>query len=75
MALQGLGFVHPACFGQLELTRAVQNFLQIDVKKSVPQEGKPKACKVFVGGLAPETTEGEAFRNRYRIPYCIQRPA
>ena len=27
------------------------------MKKSVPQEGKPKACKVFVGGLAPETTE------------------
>jgi hypothetical protein len=33
--------------------------LQIDVKKSVPQEGKPKACKVFVGGLSPETTEGD----------------
>ncbi|KAL4535164.1 hypothetical protein Ndes2526B_g06069 [Nannochloris sp. 'desiccata'] len=32
---------------------------QIDVKKSVPQEGKPKACKVFVGGLSPETTEGD----------------
>jgi RNA recognition motif-containing protein len=30
---------------------------QIDVKRSVPQESKPKACKVFVGGLAPETGE------------------
>lgn len=32
---------------------------QIDAKKSVPQELKPKARKVFVGGLAPETTEKE----------------
>lgn len=32
--------------------------LQIDTKKSVPQESKPKARKIFVGGLAPETTEG-----------------
>jgi hypothetical protein len=32
--------------------------LQIDAKKSVPQEMKPKARKVFVGGLSPETTEG-----------------
>jgi hypothetical protein len=33
-------------------------FSQIDVKKSVPQESKPKARKIFVGGLAPETREG-----------------
>lgn len=33
--------------------------LQIDAKKSVPLEQKPKARKIFVGGLAPETTEGE----------------
>lgn len=33
---------------------------QIDAKKSVPQEQKPKARKIFVGGLAPETTEGES---------------
>ena len=32
---------------------------QIDAKKSVPQEQKPKARKIFVGGLGPETTEGE----------------
>ena len=31
---------------------------QIDVKRSVPQEQKPKARKIFVGGLAPETDEG-----------------
>ena len=31
---------------------------QIDAKKSVPLEQKPKARKIFVGGLAPETTEG-----------------
>ncbi|KAL6774559.1 hypothetical protein ACKKBG_A25475 [Auxenochlorella protothecoides x Auxenochlorella symbiontica] len=34
---------------------------QIDAKKSVPLEQKPKARKIFVGGLAPETTE-EAFK-------------
>ncbi len=34
-------------------------WLQIDAKKSVPQEMKPKARKVFVGGLSPDTTEGE----------------
>jgi hypothetical protein len=32
--------------------------VQIDAKKSVPQELKPKARKVFVGGLSPDTTEG-----------------
>ncbi|GAB4821804.1 hypothetical protein N2152v2_008850 [Parachlorella kessleri] len=32
---------------------------QIDAKKSVPQEQKPKARKIFVGGLAPDTTEVE----------------
>ena len=32
---------------------------QIDAKKSVPQELKPKARKIFVGGLAPDTDEGE----------------
>lgn len=31
---------------------------QIDAKKSVPQEMKPKARKVFVGGLSPDTSEG-----------------
>lgn len=35
---------------------------QIDAKKSVPQELKPKARKVFVGGLSPETTEGALAR-------------
>lgn len=32
--------------------------LQIDAKRSVPQEQKPKSKKIFVGGLAPETSEG-----------------
>ena len=31
--------------------------MQIDAKKSVPQELKPKIHKIFVGGIAPETTE------------------
>ena len=39
---------------------------QIDVKKSVPQESKPKARKIFVGGLAPETREG-MFRRCMRV--------
>lgn len=34
------------------------NELQIDVKKSVPQESKGRARKIFVGGLSPDTTEG-----------------
>lgn len=34
------------------------SFMQIDCKKSVPQEMKPKPRKVFVGGLSPDTTEG-----------------
>ncbi|PSC76786.1 heterogeneous nuclear ribonucleo 1 [Micractinium conductrix] len=37
---------------------------QIDAKKSVPQEQKPKARKVFVGGLSPETTEDQ-FRDYF----------
>ncbi|KDD74087.1 hypothetical protein H632_c1582p0, partial [Helicosporidium sp. ATCC 50920] len=37
---------------------------QIDAKKSVPQEQKPKARKIFVGGLSPETTE-EAFKEYF----------
>ena len=32
--------------------------LQIDAKRSMPQNQKPKMRKLFVGGLAPETTEG-----------------
>jgi len=31
---------------------------QVDVKKSVPQESKPRSKKVFVGGLAAGTTTG-----------------
>ncbi|EIE21707.1 RNA-binding domain-containing protein, partial [Coccomyxa subellipsoidea C-169] len=30
---------------------------QIDAKRSLPQSQKPKLRKLFVGGLAPETTE------------------
>lgn len=33
---------------------------QIDAKRSLPQSQKPKLRKLFVGGLAPETTEGVA---------------
>ena len=33
--------------------------VQIDAKRSLPQSQKPKLRKLFVGGLAPETTEGE----------------
>ena len=32
--------------------------MQIDAKHSVPQEQKPKSKKIFVGGLAPDTQEG-----------------
>lgn len=45
--------------------------LQIDVKKSVPQEQKAKARKIFVGGLAPETTEGETRLEYFnKIPHA-----
>jgi hypothetical protein len=35
--------------------------LQIDAKRSLPhgQHSSPKSKKIFVGGLAPETNEGE----------------
>lgn len=43
------------------LTWAARPRLQIDAKRSVPQGNlahKPKSRKIFVGGLAPETTDG-----------------
>ena len=40
----------------LELTSGM--LVQIDAKRSLPQSQKPKLRKLFVGGLAPETTEG-----------------
>lgn len=50
----------------IALTHQILKFpLQIDVKKSVPQEGKPKACKVFVGGLSPETSEGNLDKTHF----------
>ena len=36
----------------------MRNISQIDAKRSMPQNQKPKMRKLFVGGLAPETTEG-----------------
>jgi hypothetical protein len=37
---------------------------QIDAKPSVPQDSgaRPRSKKIFVGGLAPETTPGAARR-------------
>ncbi len=32
---------------------------QIFAKQSVPHEARPRSKKVFVGGLAPETTNGK----------------
>lgn len=51
-----VGCAVPRC---AQPTRIQPNFMQIDAKKSVPQEQKPKARKIFVGGLSPETSEGE----------------
>lgn len=57
---RGFGFV---TFVETGLADIVSNDIhvidgrQIDAKKSVPQEQKPKARKVFVGGISPETTE------------------
>lgn len=50
---------------------------QIDAKPSVPQGegGKPRSKKVFVGGLAPDTTEGkERTRNTstQTLPSALQ---
>ena len=36
--------------------------MQLDAKRSIPQEHKPRSKKIFVGGLAPETTEGKLER-------------
>ena len=41
-------------------------FVQIDAKRSLPQSQKPKLRKLFVGGLAPETTEGK--HNPFEFP-------
>ena len=41
---------------ELRLTRQVCS--QIDAKRSVPQELRPRSKKIFVGGLAPDTTDG-----------------
>lgn len=59
---RGFGFI---TFAQAETADAVcaeQHTIdgrQIDAKRSVPQEQKPKSKKIFVGGLAPETMEGQ----------------
>lgn len=66
----------PAVPGYLRGTLAkLQNtrlpVVQIDAKKSVPQELKPKARKVFVGGLSPETTEGTCRLQRQQSGSCL----
>ena len=47
----------PACL-MTTGSRKRAGHLQIDAKRSMPQNQKPKMRKLFVGGLAPETTEG-----------------
>jgi heterogeneous nuclear ribonucleoprotein A1/A3 len=59
---RGFGFVTfttPAAADAVVQDVHVIDGRQIDAKKSVPQELKPKARKVFVGGLSPETTEDQ----------------
>lgn len=60
---RGFGFVtfrdaSVADIVTLEGTHSIQGKL-VDVKKSVAQESKHTAGKIFVGGLAPDTTEGD----------------
>ncbi|EFN53389.1 hypothetical protein CHLNCDRAFT_36600 [Chlorella variabilis] len=59
---RGFGFVtftEPAAADAVVEDVHVIDGRQIDAKKSVPQEMKPKARKVFVGGLSPDTTEDQ----------------
>ena len=42
--------------------------VQIDAKRSLPQSQKPKLRKLFVGGLAPETTEGTLIEHICAVP-------
>ncbi len=47
------------CWADLALSGMMGRLaLQIDAKRSVPQEQKPRSKKIFVGGLAPDTSEG-----------------
>lgn len=47
--------------------------LQIDAKPSVPQgeQQRPRSKKIFVGGLAPDTTEGNLGTNCQHPVSCI----
>ena len=44
---------------------------QIDAKRSLPQSQKPKLRKLFVGGLAPETTEGTVLSHCEHALDCL----
>eukprot|EP00890_Picochlorum_soloecismus_P001159 jgi/Picsp_1/2043/NSC_05508-R1_heterogeneous nuclearribonucleoprotein a2 len=59
---RGFGFVtykDPGAADIVVQEKHVIDGREIDVKKSVPQESKAKARKIFVGGLAPETSEDD----------------
>lgn len=63
---RGFGFVTFSEPGAAEAACAAQHTLdgrQIDAKPSVPpgEHSRPRSKKIFVGGLSPETTEGEPF--------------
>jgi len=64
---RGFGFVTFSAPGAAEAACAAQHTLdgrQIDAKPSVPpgEHSRPRSKKIFVGGLSPETTEGERRR-------------
>ena len=44
---------------------------QIDAKRSVPQELKPKSKKIFVGGLAPDTNDGTCSTSPGLYALCL----
>jgi heterogeneous nuclear ribonucleoprotein A1/A3 len=57
-------FVEPGLADRIQEEKHVIDGRQIDAKKSVPQESKAKARKIFVGGLSPETSE-EALKDHF----------
>lgn len=59
---RGFGFVTFASPAAADAATSAPHWLdgnRIDAKRSVPHDARPRSKKVFVGGLAPETSAGK----------------
>ena len=62
---RGFGFVTFASPLSADAATSAPHWLdgnRVDAKRSVPHDARPRSKKVFVGGLAPETSAGEGGR-------------